>query len=79
MDRYSVAAAKAHLSEILARVEEGCDVLITRRGRPVARLSPLEEAKRPIDWQQIDALRDSLTPSRRSAAALVRRLRDARY
>ena len=33
---YSVAAARAHLPEILDDVEAGKDVELTRRGRPVA-------------------------------------------
>ena len=37
----SVYAAKTHLSKLLARVEEGGDVVITRSGRPVARLVPV--------------------------------------
>jgi len=37
----SVAAAKNHLSELLGRVAYGGEtVLITRRGRPMARLVP---------------------------------------
>lgn len=32
--------AKTHLSELLAAVEQGETVVITRRGRPVARLVP---------------------------------------
>lgn len=35
------------LSEYLERVEEGGEILVTRRGRPVARLSGLGE--RPLD------------------------------
>ena len=34
----SVYAAKTNLSKLLARVEGGGDVVITRSGRPVARL-----------------------------------------
>lgn len=34
--------AKTHLSELLERVEHGEVVTITRRGRPVARLVPVE-------------------------------------
>lgn len=37
----SVYAAKTNLSKLLARVEEGGDVIITRSGRPVARLVPV--------------------------------------
>jgi len=35
--------AKTHLSEILAAVEAGETVTITRRGKPVARLMPVVE------------------------------------
>jgi prevent-host-death family protein len=37
----SVYAAKTNLSKLLARVEGGGDVVITRSGRPVARLVPV--------------------------------------
>ncbi len=40
MPSYSVAQAKTHLSEILARVAEGEEILLTRRGKPIARLVP---------------------------------------
>jgi prevent-host-death family protein len=36
----SVYEAKTHLSRLLAEVEAGGDVTITRHGRPVARLVP---------------------------------------
>ena len=38
--------AKTHLSSLLKKVEQGEEVLITRRGKPVARLVPAEEADR---------------------------------
>jgi len=37
---YNVAQAKTHLSEILERVGEGEEILLTRRGKPIARLVP---------------------------------------
>ena len=45
---YSVAAARAHLPEILDEVQTGQDVRLTRRNRPVAVL---------ISAEQYDALR----------------------
>lgn len=36
----NVQEAKTRLSELLARVEAGEDVVIARAGRPVARLTP---------------------------------------
>lgn len=40
MRTVAVADAKAHLSALLAAVEEGEEVAITRRGRIIARLIP---------------------------------------
>lgn len=34
--------AKTHLSDLLDRVEAGEEIVITRRGKPVARLAPIE-------------------------------------
>jgi len=42
----SVSELKAHLSEILRKVKGGCDVVVTERGRPIARLSPLPDQDR---------------------------------
>ncbi|MBS0576691.1 MAG: type II toxin-antitoxin system prevent-host-death family antitoxin [Proteobacteria bacterium] len=38
MSTISVAEAKNHLSELIARVEAGEEIAVTRRGKPVARL-----------------------------------------
>ncbi len=35
--------AKTHFSELLRGVESGASYTITRKGRPVARLAPLED------------------------------------
>ena len=40
MDIVNVHAAKTHLSQLLARVEAGEEVVIARAGHPVARLVP---------------------------------------
>lgn len=38
--------AKTHLSELIARVEQGEQVLITRHSKPVARLVPIRAQAR---------------------------------
>jgi prevent-host-death family protein len=43
-------AAKTHLAELLGRVEAGESITITRHGRPVARLVPVDEGWRGRDW-----------------------------
>ena len=37
----SVSDAKAHLTELLRRAEEGEDIVLTRHGQPLARLAPI--------------------------------------
>ncbi|MBR9990465.1 MAG: type II toxin-antitoxin system prevent-host-death family antitoxin [Gemmatimonadetes bacterium] len=49
MNQVSVAALKARLSEYLAAARRGEDVIVTDRGRPVARLSGL------VDDPRLDA------------------------
>ncbi|HKT10037.1 MAG TPA: type II toxin-antitoxin system prevent-host-death family antitoxin [Gemmatimonadaceae bacterium] len=46
MKKASISYAKAHLSALLKRVREGQTVLITDRGRTVARLEPVAT----VDW-----------------------------
>lgn len=46
MSHYSVHRAKTHLSRLLRRAEGGEDVVITRSGLPVARLSPVYGSRR---------------------------------
>jgi prevent-host-death family protein len=40
MRRVAIAEAKAHLSALVGRVEAGAEIVIARRGKPVARLVP---------------------------------------
>ena len=47
--------AKTRLSELLERVERGEDVVITRRGAPIARLAALAGRPRKIDLEQVFA------------------------
>lgn len=76
MPEISVAHAKAHLSEILDRVEAGESVVITRRGKAVARLSAMEQSRKPIDFEALRRFRESMPMSERSAADMIREMRD---
>jgi len=42
---FTIHAAKTHLSQLIARVEAGEEVIIARGDKPVARLAPLEPPK----------------------------------
>lgn len=46
MKSVNVHEAKTHFSKLLARVEKGHEVLISRAGKPVARLVPHREKTR---------------------------------
>ena len=52
MDTVGAFEAKTHLSELLDRVERGERFTITRHGKPVAKLSPADEAR---NVEQIEA------------------------
>jgi prevent-host-death family protein len=76
MTEVSVAEAKAHLSKLLDRVERGEEVVITRRGRPVAKVSGIQRKLEPIDFAALRAFRDSMPMQKESAGEFMRRLRD---
>jgi len=64
---YEVGVRALHdrLSEHLERVEDGAEVLVTRRGRPIARLSAVKES----DPLQDLVGRGLVTPPERPRAA----------
>ena len=53
MENIGVYAAKTHLASLLDRVEGGEEVLITRHGRPVARLVPVEPQDKAAQTQAL--------------------------
>ncbi len=66
--------AKAHLSDLLRRVEAGERVLITRRGLAVAELRPPVPTTRVLGslretWEIPDDLREALAPDEAIADA----------
>lgn len=79
MDSYSLADAKARLSELIGRVEAGESVEITRRGKTVAKIVPAEKRLQPIDFDRVDRLRESLPWQEKAAAELIREMRDSGY
>lgn len=46
MHQVQIAEAKAHLSALVERVEAGEEIIIARRGKPVARLIPEPKSHR---------------------------------
>ena len=77
MHAVSLAKAKAHLSELLNTVESGEEVIITRHGRPVARVLPASPIKQMLPLQRLAELRQQVPARQGSSAELLRELRDA--
>lgn len=77
MESYSVADAKTHLSALLDRVEDGEEVLITRRGKVVARLSSENPKKKK--WGGLPSMADlraQMPMSPISTEDFIRQVRD---
>lgn len=77
MDAINLADAKAHLSELVDRVEAGDSIDITRRGKPVARLTAVTRPRKPIDASMLQSLTASMQTPPQSASDLVRAMRDS--
>ncbi len=62
MSTYSVAEAKTKLSELLAGVEAGKTQIITKRGRPIALVTPVDPRRTPapLDVQGLRAFVQAL-------------------
>ena len=76
MKTVNLAEAKAHLSELITAVENGERVVIAKRGRPVAELSPIESPKEPLPIDEMRRTVQSMTPQTESAGTFIRRMRD---
>jgi prevent-host-death family protein len=81
VDAINLADAKAHLSELVDRVEAGDSIDITRRGKPVARLTAVARPRKRVDATLLRALTATMPPRAmppraESAADLVRSMRD---
>jgi prevent-host-death family protein len=77
MNPVNLADAKAHLSELVDRVEAGDSIDITRRGKPVARLTTVTAPRKPVDAAQLQSLTAGMPAQTQTAADLVRSLRDS--
>ena len=69
--------AETTLSELLSRVEEGENIVITRSGKPVATLSQAKKAFKPLPSRA--ALRASQPMAKTSSADILRALRDEEH
>jgi prevent-host-death family protein len=58
MKEIQASVAKARLAELLDEVERGETVVITRHGKPIARLVPDEEARRADARRAMDEIQE---------------------
>jgi prevent-host-death family protein len=73
----TLVEAKAHLSQLLDKVEGGEQVVITRHGRPVANISAVMHPKRPL--RPLDKFRATMPRLRKPSATRLREMRDEGY
>ena len=74
MSTVAVADAKARLSDLLAQVEAGEEVVITRRGQRVARLSQVEKPKEAV--KSLAEFRARMPRWRKPSTDLLRETRE---
>ena len=74
MSAITLAETKAHLSYLLDQVEAGEEVVITRRGQPVARILPVEKPKHAV--KSLAGFRSRMPRWRKSSAELLREMSD---
>jgi len=72
----SLADAKAHLSELVDRANEGTSMVIARRGKPVARLTAAVRPRKQVDAAMLRALTAGTSLQEQAGADLVRSMRD---
>lgn len=77
MNAINLADAKAHLSELVDRVVSGEVIEIIRRGKPVARLAPVQKSRKRIDLAMLQAATATTPVQAQSAADLIRSMRDS--
>ncbi|MHB1304000.1 MAG: type II toxin-antitoxin system Phd/YefM family antitoxin [Acidiphilium sp.] len=76
MGSINLADAKAHLSELIERAVAGEPIRITRRGKPVAQITSIEQPRKPINLSALRAMTDAMAPQPEPAHDFVRQMRD---
>lgn len=74
MKAVNVREARQHMSALLDAVQRGEEIIIQRRGRPVARLAPMKGSARRFPDRS--ALRSRIRCSSVSSVKVVRQLRE---
>jgi prevent-host-death family protein len=73
----NLADSKARLSELIDLVAAGESICITRRGKPVANLTPVTAKKKPVDVAALRSLTSSMPDQPIGASEFIRQMRDS--
>ncbi len=79
MEKINVREARQHIGQLLDKVIAGEQIIIMRRGNPVAKMSAFDKGE--LDEQKFpnrQDFRSRIPTARTSAAQLVRGMRDER-
>ena len=79
MTAVNIAEAKARLSQLVDESLNGGEVTLMRRGKPVARIVPIEVPKQAISLEWLQSVTAGMTYQEESAGDFVRRMRDEGY
>ncbi|MGH8771160.1 MAG: type II toxin-antitoxin system Phd/YefM family antitoxin [Burkholderiales bacterium] len=78
MKSLNIREMRSRLGELEELLDREGEVLVTRRGRPIARLLPIEPQARPRGWRSLKWLRDQMAFQEVGSEVLIREDRDAR-
>lgn len=74
MRTIALSEARSRLCRLLRLVERGEEIVITRRGRPIARISPATAPKQAV--KALAAFRSRMPRWRKPIVELLREMRD---
>ena len=79
MEKINVREARQQIGQLLDKVISGEQIIIMRRGKPVAKMSVFDQDKlNNCKFPNRQTFRDSLPATKMSAAQLIREMRDER-
>lgn len=79
MNAVNLSDAKARLSELVDRAENGEDVTLLRRGRPVAKIVAIDKPRKPLDVEALRTMTSKMPMSDVSGVEILREMRDSRF
>jgi antitoxin (DNA-binding transcriptional repressor) of toxin-antitoxin stability system len=79
MQSASIEEIKVYLNEIVAQVEAGKEIVITRLGQPIARFSPIKKELKPLPYEKLAEFRARMPKMEISSVDLIRQMREEGY